>query len=184
MFSLRYEIVLQRWKNRLSSNNDELSAQLSSHNCRIWTAKTWLWEFLRGGNSTKALLPFVITHPVKLIPIDFMHLAFTAPSRRFHTHNKHLIIVKHVPDKRVVSCSTQSCLFKPSGWCRAALPTYAGSTLPTVEQKPRAKKEDRECLLWGSVAASCFCLYQPGSEQHWHTDRQWTCLIRDQPSLW
>lgn len=145
-------------------------------------------SFLWGGGGTaqrrQSPVPFVITHPVKLIPIDFMHLAFTAPSRRFHPHDKYLIIVKHVPDKHVVSCSTQSCLFKPSGWCRAALPTYAGSTLPTVEQKPRAKKQDRECLLWGSNAASCFCLYQPGSEQHWHADRQWTCLIRDQPSLW
>lgn len=40
-------------------------------------------------------------HPVKLIPIDFMQLAFTAPSRRFHTHNKYLIIVHDKP-----SCST------------------------------------------------------------------------------
>lgn len=109
-----------------------------------------------GENSTNTSVTCTICHhchPVKLIPIDFMQLAFTALSRRFHTHNTYLIIVKHVPDKRVVSCSTQSCLFKPSRWCRAALPTYAGNTLPTVEQKPRAKKRDREYLLWGSNSA-------------------------------
>lgn len=109
-----------------------------------------------GGKQHEASVTCAICHhchPVKLIPIDFMQLAFTAPSRRFHTHNKYLIIVRHVPDKRAVSCPTQSCLFKASGWCRAALPTYAGSSLPTVEQKPRAKKRDRECLLWGSNSA-------------------------------
>lgn len=154
MFSLWCEIFLRCWKTtwavimmnyHVNYTRTTAKFELLKHDYDSFWREKW----------HKASVTCAICHhchPVKLMPIDFMQLAFTAPSRRFHAHNKYLIIVKHVRDKRAVSCSAQSCLFKPSGWCRAALPTYAGSSVPTVEKKPRAKKQDRKCLLWGSYS--------------------------------
>lgn len=155
MFSLWYEIFLQHWKTTWAVIMMNYRVNYTHTTAEFELLKHDYDSFWRGKQNKASVICAIChhCHRVKVIPIDFMQLAFTAPSRRFHTHNKYLIIVKHVPDKRAVSCSIQSCLFKPSGWCLAALPTYAGSRLPTVEQKPRAKKGNRKFLLWGSNSA-------------------------------